>query len=63
MDYSLRVNRKTIAETRHPTVIDSLKLLMRQKYFEDSGQPIISVDSKKKELIGNFRNEGKAWTK
>ncbi|MBE7549089.1 MAG: hypothetical protein HS127_18795 [Planctomycetia bacterium] len=64
MDYSLRVNRKTIAETRHPDRNRQFEIINEtKKYFEDSGQPIISVDSKKKELIGNFRNEGKAWTK
>lgn len=64
MDYSLRVNRKTIAETRHPNRNRQFEIINEtKKYFEDSGQPIISVDSKKKELIGNFRNEGKAWTK
>jgi len=64
MDYSLRVNRKTIAETHHPDRDRQFKIISDiRKEFEDSGNPIISVDSKKKELIGNFKNEGKSWVK
>lgn len=63
-DYSLRLNRKSIAETQHPDRNQQFELIraIRQQ-FEDRGQPIISVDSKKKELIGNFKNAGRAWVK
>ncbi len=33
------------------------------RHLRAAGQPIISVDTKKKELIGNFRNKGKTWCK
>jgi hypothetical protein len=35
----------------------------QQQAFLDAGQPIISVDTKKKELIGNFANRGQIWAK
>jgi hypothetical protein len=31
--------------------------------FEEAGYPIISVDTKKKEMIGNFKNNGKSWNR
>lgn len=60
--YSLRVNRKTIAETQHPDRNRQFELIADfRKRFEDAGCPILSMDTKKKELIGNFRNQGRAW--
>ena len=62
--YSLRVNRKTICETHHPDRDRQFKIISEEKKrFEDKGQPILSCDTKKKELIGNFKNQGKAWKK
>jgi len=62
--YSLRVNRKSIAETQHPDRNRQFELIAEfRKRFEDAGCPILSMDTKKKELIGNFRNEGRAWSK
>jgi len=63
-DYSLRVNRKTIAETYHTDRNQQFEIISEtRKRFEDEGQPILSIDTKKKELVGNFRNPGKAWSK
>lgn len=63
-DYSLRCNRKSIAETHHPDRNRQFEIIAEtKKLFEDLGAPIICVDSKKKELIGNFRNAGKKWGK
>lgn len=63
-DFSLKANRKCIAETYHPDRNRQFEIIAEnRKRFEDSGQPIISVDSKKKELIGNFKNPGKTWRK
>jgi len=60
--YSLRVNRKSIAETQHPDRNEQFEIIARiKKSFQDSGQPILSVDSKKKELVGNFKNDGTTW--
>ena len=61
-DYSLRVNRKSINETHHPDRNEQFEIIAAMKSrFEDSGQPILSVDTKKKELIGNFKNAGTTW--
>jgi Rhodopirellula transposase DDE domain len=62
--YSLRVNRKSIAETQHPDRNRQFELIADfRKRFEDAGSPILSMDTKKKELIGNFKNEGRAWSR
>jgi hypothetical protein len=62
MHYSLKANRKSIAETQHPDRNQQFEIIAElKKRFEDLGQPIISVDSKKKELIGNFKNPGRIW--
>lgn len=62
--YSLRVNRKSIAETQHPDRNRQFELIADfRKRFEDAGNPILSMDTKKKELIGNFRNPGCAWSR
>lgn len=62
--YSLRVNRKSIAETQHPDRNRQFELITAfRKRFEDAGNPILSMDTKKKELIGNFKNAGRAWKK
>lgn len=63
-EYSLRVNRKSIAETQHKDRNRQFELVAEfRKQFEDSGDPILSLDTKKKELIGNFKNAGRAWRK
>ena len=60
--YSLKSNRKEIAESSHPDRNQQFGIIAQiKKKFEDLGQPIISVDSKKKELIGNFKNAGETW--
>ena len=62
--FSLRANRKCIAETYHPDRNRQFEIITEmRKRFEDKDQPIISIDSKKKELIGNFKNSGKTWRK
>jgi hypothetical protein len=62
--YSLRVNRKSIAETQHPDRDRQFQLIADfRKRFEDAGHPILSLDTKKKELIGNFKNPGQVWKK
>ncbi len=64
LKYSLRSNRKSIAETQHPDRDQQFQIIGQTKSeFKAVGQPIISVDSKKKELIGNFKNPGKRYAK
>lgn len=62
LDYSLQVNVKREAGKDHPDRNAQFEYLQEQKQaFLAAGQPVISVDTKKKELIGNFRNDGRAW--
>ena len=63
MDYSLHVNSKQL-ETRsnHPDREAQFAHIDEQiANFTAAGQPIISVDSKKKELIGEFKQPGRTW--
>lgn len=60
--YSLQANRKTREGAHHPdrnAQFEYLNGLVRG--FEDRSQPAISVDTKKKELVGDFRNGGREW--
>lgn len=62
LDYSLKLNRKSKSETRHKDRdLQFQQIQHRVKTYEDSGQPNISVDTKKKEMIGNFSNIGKKY--
>jgi hypothetical protein len=63
LGYSLRVNvKKQEATGAHPERQQQFEVLERQReIFQLAGWPIISVDTKKKELIGNFKNAGQAW--
>ncbi len=61
-DYSLRVNSKQEAGEDHPDRGEQFRYLEEQKQaFLAAGQPVISVDTKKKELVGNFARAGQAW--
>lgn len=61
-NYSLRVNRKSIAESLHPDRDEQFHYIATRKHdFLDRGQPLISVDSKKRELVGVFHNPGRTW--
>lgn len=60
--YSLQSNRKTKEGGNHPdrnAQFEHINATVRA--FQRRGQPVISVDTKKKELIGNFKNEGREW--
>jgi hypothetical protein len=60
--YSLQANRKTREGTDHPDRDAQFGYINRQvRTFQKAGQPVISVDAKKKELVGNFRNPGREW--
>jgi Rhodopirellula transposase DDE domain len=63
LGYSLRVNvKKQEANGAHPERPQQFEVLESQiGLFQMAGWPIISVDTKKKELIGNFKNAGQAW--
>jgi hypothetical protein len=62
MDYSLKVNVKRLTGPAHPDREAQFQHIQTQKEtFLQAGFPVISVDSKKKELIGNFKNAGRQW--
>ncbi len=64
LDYSLKANVKREAGKDHPDRDEQFRYIQSQKQvFQDAGLPIISVDTKKKELIGNFKNAGQSWCK
>jgi hypothetical protein len=61
-DYSLKANVKRLAGASHPDRNTQFEYIKSQKQlFLSNGWPVISVDAKKKELIGNFKNAGRSW--
>ena len=62
LGYSLKANVKDKAGKQHPDRDQQFNYIEAQRQaFQASGWPIISVDTKKKELIGNFKNAGQTW--
>jgi len=62
MGYSLQASVKTIEGRQHPDRDAQFRHINRQvQAFMRSGDPVISVDTKKKELVGDFRNAGRTW--
>lgn len=60
--FSLKANKKNIEGVSHPDRNAQFEHINKTcKTFEAKGSPIISVDCKKKELIGNFKNNGREW--
>lgn len=60
--YSLKANRKSVTRTQHPQRDQQFRYLRRIKHcFINAGHPVISVDAKKKELVGNFQQAGRTW--
>jgi hypothetical protein len=60
--YDLHVNVKRFTGKAHPDRDRQFRYLQEQvARFREAGLPIISVDAKKKELLGNFRNGGAKW--
>jgi hypothetical protein len=60
--FSLRTNRKRRAEVHHPDRGRQFRFLRRlRKLYLSRGWPVISVDTKKKEWIGPFKNPGRTW--
>jgi hypothetical protein len=61
--FSLRANSQTIEGRQHPDRDAQFRYLNDQvKDHQASGNPVISVDTKKKELIGQFANAGGEWS-
>ena len=64
LDYSLQGNRKTQEGHDHPDRDAQFEYINEQvRRALAAGRPVISVDTKKKELIGNFDNKGRQWRK
>lgn len=62
MGYSLQGLSKTREGTQHPDRDAQFKYINRRtKEFQANDEPVISVDTKKKELIGDFKNGGVEW--
>jgi hypothetical protein len=60
--YSLQSNRKTKEGSAHPDRNAQFEHINATVLtFEEHGQPVISVDTKKKELVGTFKNGGREW--
>ena len=64
MDYALRANRKSLSGQQSPERDRQFRYLQVQRQeFTRQGLPIISVDTKKKEMVGAFKNAGQVWSR
>jgi hypothetical protein len=62
LDYSLRYNRKQRSKRQDADRDRQMRYLARtRRAFLKAKKPVISVDCKKKELVGNFKNAGRTW--
>lgn len=62
LGYSLQANQKTKEGSSHPDRDAQFKYInCRVEKHQAAGNPVISVDCKKKELIGDFKNGGREW--
>jgi len=62
LGYSLQANSKTKAGAAHPDRNAQFEYLNAQvQAFQARGHPVVSVDTKKKELVGEFKNGGREW--
>jgi hypothetical protein len=62
LGYSLQANRKTREGQGHPDRDAQFNHINRQvRQFQGRGQPVVSVDTKKKELLGDFKQAGREW--
>lgn len=60
--YSLQSNRKAREGSQHADRDAQFRYISRQtRRFQAKGNPVISVDTKKKELVGEFKNAGREW--
>ena len=60
----MQANKKTKEGNSHPDRNEQFLYIYKNvKQFQKASQPIISVDTKKKEMVGNYKNGGKEWSK
>jgi len=63
LGYALRANRKSLSGPQSPERDRQFRYLNRQRnQFTQKALPVISVDTKKKELVGRFKNAGRVWS-
>src|SRR5207249_2089009 len=63
LGYALHANRKSLSGPQSPERDRQFRYLGHQRQqFTQSGLPMISVDTKKKELVGPFKNAGQIWS-
>lgn len=62
LGYTLHANRKRLTHKSNPDRDRQIQYLIRWRHqFLKAGNPVISVDTKKRELVGNFKNRGVTW--
>ena len=62
LDYSLQSTRKTREGSHHPDRDAQFQhIATMAAQYQAAGDPVISVDTKKKELVGDFKNGGREW--
>jgi hypothetical protein len=63
MRYTMQANRKTKESgSQHPDRNDQFLFINEKvKRFQEADEPVISVDTKKKEIVGEFSNKGSTW--
>ena len=62
LGYRLRVNHKRVSAGSGPDRDEQFQHIAAQRLrFAERGLPIISIDTKKRELVGNFKNHGTTW--
>jgi hypothetical protein len=60
--FSLQGNARVLEGRQHPDRDGQFRYIREQaRAHQDAGQPVISVDTKKKELVGDYHNAGRAW--
>jgi hypothetical protein len=60
--YALHANRKRLTNEQHPDRDRQMRYIARQRHaFQKAGKPALSVDAKKRELVGNFKTAGRTW--
>jgi hypothetical protein len=63
LGYSLQSNAKKLSGSNHPDRNSQFEYINKiASDFLENGDPVISVDTKKKEIIGNFKNNGQTWS-
>ncbi|MGH9963147.1 MAG: ISAzo13 family transposase, partial [Pyrinomonadaceae bacterium] len=62
LGYAIQVNRKRLTKEQNPQRDRQMRYVQRlRRRFMKAGKPVISVDTKKRELVGNFRQQGGTW--